>query len=456
MFGLQRQIYEQLPTCVRQLLCRVPYSWLAGREYRQVLRHCRQFDFLSREEVVAYQQKELGNLLRYVVDRVPFYGKYRAAVTRFKPFDALKEFPFMTKPDVQQHLAELTACCDIPHHPARTSGTSGNQLTFYEDDATYFREMGYIHSQWQRIGYSSRCRKATFRDITLRRRIPGVYWKYNPIHNELQFSPFHMSEANLPPYLERLIQYKPHFLHGYPSAIDILAQYVLEANSRRRLPPIQGALLGSEGCTALQRERIAEAFRTRVFTWYGHSERTVLGGECEHSDYYHHFPGYGVLEIVQPDGRPVACDDEGEIVGTGFLNRFMPLVRYRTDDYAVRRTDRCPCHRRWDRFSNVISRRNTDGYVIGKSGQKFSLVMLETPSRVFRNVIRFQYYQKKRGELRIRMIVSARFGQEEERMILEEHRKRLLDEMDIRAEYVHDIPLTPAGKQRWIVSEVDP
>jgi len=82
--------------------------------------------------------------------------------------------------------------------------------------------------------------------------------------------------------------------------------------------------------------------------------------------------------------------------------------------------------------------------------------MLETPSRVFRNVIRFQYYQRKRGELRIRMIVNADFRQDEETVIIEAHRRRLLDELDVSAEYVDDIPLTPSGKQRWIISEVGP
>jgi phenylacetate-CoA ligase len=411
---------------------------------------------MSREAILAYQERELSDLLSYVVDNVPFYRKYRSAVARLKPCDALKEFPLMTKLDVREHLGELTASSNIPHHQARTSGSSGNQLTFYEDDTTYSREMGYMHSQWQRVGYSPHCRKAMFRDIPFRQKMRGIYWQANPIHNELQFSIFHMSEVNLPLYLERLIQYKPHFLHGYPSAIDVLAEYILRVDGAKLLPPIKCALLGSEGCSAMQRERISQAFRTRIFTWYGHSERTVLGGECECSDYYHHFPGYGVLEIVKSDGSPVACDEEGEIVGTGFLNRFMPLVRYRTDDYAVRRTYVCECSRKWDRFSNVIGRRDTDGYVIGKSGRRFPLVMLETPSRAFRNVIRFQYYQRKCGELHIRMMVNANFLQGEERMIIEEHRKRFLDEMDLFAEHVRDIPLTPAGKQRWIVSEIDP
>jgi len=434
----------------------MPYSWLAGREYRLVLRQCRQVDRLSRPEVLACQEKKLGELLDFAVEQVPFYRKYRSVVGRLTPRDALKELPLVTKEDVQQHFAQLRAEANVPCHRARTSGTSGNQLAFYEDDTTYAREMGYMHSQWQRIGYSPDSRKAVFRDVVIQSRKPGIYWQQNPIHNELRFSPFHMNEANLPLYFEKLVEYQPDFLHGYPSAIDILAEYVLRIDGQRLLSPVQGALLGSEGCSAVQRERIAEAFHTRVFTWYGHSERAVLGGECECSRAYHSFPTYGILEIVREDGTPCEIGERGEIVGTGFLNRSMPLIRYRTGDHATRESPMCECGRCWDRFSNVIGRRDTDGCLVGKSGQQFSLVMLETPSHVFRNVIRFQYYQKKCGELYIRLMVNPDFKQNEETSIIEAHRKRLLGEMDINVEYVGDIPLTLSGKQRWIVSEMDP
>ncbi len=99
-----------------------------------------------------------------------------------------------------------------------------------------------------------------------------------------------------------MIEYRPEFLHGYPSAVDVLAEYVVRHGLTPKLPPIKAALLGSETCSPAQRERIEAAFRTRVYTWYGHSERTVLGGECEYSRVYHMFPSYGILAIIGEDG----------------------------------------------------------------------------------------------------------------------------------------------------------
>jgi phenylacetate-CoA ligase len=40
------------------------------------------------------------------------------------------------------------------------------------------------------------------------------------------------------------------------------------------------------------------------------------------------------VEIVDPWGRPCAPGERGEIVVTGGFNRYVPMLRYRTGDYA--------------------------------------------------------------------------------------------------------------------------
>ena len=156
--------------------------------------------------------------------------------------------------------------------------TSGNQLNFFVDDDSQSVEMGFMHRQWARVGYTTRHRKATFRGVPFPNLNEGVYWQHNPIYNELQFSPFHMSEANLGSYVEQILAFSPTYLHGYPSAIDVLAEYVLRHELTPKLQAIKAIFLGSEGVTKQQRERMKRAFGSRVYSWYGHSERVILAG----------------------------------------------------------------------------------------------------------------------------------------------------------------------------------
>lgn len=457
MFKLFRHIYEHAPLAIKWPAYWLPYSILGGRGYRSTVRACRELEFLSRTEVLRHQEQLLGQLLRFVVEQVPIYRPLRDVVEKHAPSAALKHFPFITKEDVRLRWGDLIPRCidQIPHHVGTTSGSSGNPLTFLEDDSSYVREMGFIHSQWKRVGYRPSCRKATFRGVKFGTINDSCFWQHNPIHNELQFSPFHMNEATLGFYVEKLIEYRPSFLHGYPSAVDMLAEYVIRHRLESRLPPIRAALLGSEYCSQAQRERVGVAFRTRVYTWYGHSERTVLGGECECSPAYHMVPVYGVLEIIREDGEPCNIGERGEIVGTGFMNRSMPLIRYRTGDFATRESCECECGRHWDRFSNVLGQRSYEETLVGKHGSRISDAALNVHGDCFSNVVRYQYYQRIPGQLVIRVIPNPLYSHADEARIIAAHHAKLHGEMDITVLAVDEIALTPLGKQRRIVCDVN-
>jgi phenylacetate-CoA ligase len=263
-----------------------------------------------------------------------------------------------------------------------------------------------------------------------------------------------MNEGTLGLYVEKLVSYRPEYVHGYPSAIEIFAEYILRHNLGPEIPPIRAALLGSEACSQIQRDRIAAAFRARVYTWYGQSEKVLLGGECESSQAYHAFPAYGVLEILREDGTPCDIGEQGEIVGTGFLNRSMPLIRYRTDDQATREPCECECGRRWDRFSNVLGRRSLEGFLIGRKGSRMSAAALDVRGTCFDHVIRYQYYQQRPGQLVVRVIPNSMYSAADERDIIVTHEKKLWNEMNVVVQRVDDIALTVSGKQRRFVCEI--
>ena len=101
---------------------------------------------------------------------------------------------------------------------------------------------------------------------------------------------------------------------------------------------------------SLQRELLENAFQCKIFSWYGHNERTVLAGECEKSTYYHIFSEYGIVELIDRDGNVIEKDKSGEVVVTGFNNAAMPFIRYRTQDIGVYANKECACGRQYPLF----------------------------------------------------------------------------------------------------------
>ena len=452
---LKRRLYEALPVCLRAPFAWVPFGLVAGAPYRSVAEHGRYLDHANRSTIQAYKEEALGNLLRFVTAQVPAYARFAPIVARLSPLEALKSFPLLDKKTLQQDINMYLPRCfeHIPHYETTTGGTSGCQLRFFLDDSSQSVEMAFMHRMWARIGYTPRCRKATFRGVPLPRVSRGVYWQLNPVYNELQFSPCHMNAGTLGLYVKELLRYQPDFLHGYPSAISILAQYLLREGIDVRRLHLRGVLLASEPLLPGQRALIEQAFHARPFSWYGHSERIVLGGECERSVAYHHFPDYGVLEIVDANGDPVPEDGMGELVGTGLCNRSLPLVRYRTGDRARRLPYACTCGRCFDRFGDVEGRWQQE-YVIGANSSKISLAALNIHGSAMNNVMRYQYYQDTPGVMEIRIIPLDSFGERDIISIQNAFAAKTGDELVVRIKIVDDIPLTMRGKLRRLVQEI--
>lgn len=454
MYRLKRRVYEEMPGPLKRSLGCIPFGWIAGKSYRRTLASGKTIDFAGREDILAMQERLLGDMLSFVTAHVPAYRNLKEVVSQRPPFEALKAFPLLGKDELQRnctyYLPEQFA--KIPHYDCTTGGTTGNQLTLYLDDDSQSIEMGFMHRQWTRIGYRATDRKATFRGVEFGNLVPGRYWQSNPIYNEMQFSPYHLGEKTLPAYWGQLAQFRPAYLHGYPSAIALLADLC----RRFALPAgelgIRGVLLGSEQMLPGQRELIEQVFGARVFSWYGHSERVILAGECEHASAYHSFPDYGVIEIVDENDQAVPIGERGELIGTGLLNRSMPLVRYRTGDFARRLDWRCSCGRAFDRFDNVEGRWHQE-FILGKSGSRMSLAALNVHGPVFDHVLRYQYVQDSPGAMTINVMVDEQYGAHDGAGIVEQFRRKVGDELEVIVAVVEDIPLTKRGKFRRLVQK---
>ncbi|MBN1551182.1 phenylacetate--CoA ligase family protein [bacterium] len=455
-FKIQRRIYEGMPQPLRNMIACVPFHIVAGKHYREVMRRQAYFDRAGRDDIHAYQEERLKNILNFAVDHVTAYKPYARSVRRYNAFDALREFPPLEKEHLQKNLnAYLPDILkEIPHYECTTGGTSGNQLKFYVDNHSQSVETAFMHRQWKRVGYAPNCKKATFRGVDFSDLSSGVYWQSNPIYNELQFSPYHMSDSTMNAYWNKLCQYNPAFIHGYPSAISLLARFLNSNHYDVSVLNIRAVLLGSENLFPDQRTLIESVFKTRVFSWYGHSERLILAGECEETTDYHHFPDYGILEFLDDADQPVDTPgDYGELTGTGLLNYSLPLIRYKTGDRARLLDWNCKCGRAFDRFDNVQGRWHQE-IVIGKHGAKISLAALNVHGDFFDHVVRYQYHQKKPGLLTIKMMVDDIYSSEDDFSIKQAYKRKLGDVLDISLEIVPDIPLTSRGKFRKLVQEI--
>ncbi|MBU1317712.1 MAG: AMP-binding protein, partial [candidate division Zixibacteria bacterium] len=320
-----KNLYLKAPRPVKESVRLIPFGFRMGAAYRRTLRFLVASDKWGHDQYRAYQERELARLLNLAIRYVPHYKRYDSLLSR-PPFDILREIEPVTKSEIQRDLDSfvLPESMRGKHYVAYTGGSSGHPLKMFLNNDVAEIEWAYMVAQWMRAGYRPGDKRVSFRGVEFKNDRESTV-RQNPVYNEILLSPFDMTDENLARYVKVIKKQKPKFLRGYPSALMILSRYI-EQNQITDLPELTALLCSSEGFTDELRQMLERVFRTRFYSWYGMTEKAVLAGECEKSTSYHVFPQYGITEIMDAEGNlssEPGC--EGEIVGTGFLNRAMPF-----------------------------------------------------------------------------------------------------------------------------------
>jgi len=180
-----------------------------------------------------------------------------------------------------------------------------------------------------------------------------------------------------------------------------------------------------------------------------------LAGECELSNHYHIFPEYGAVEVIKEDGSPAEAEGElGELVGTSFYNFAMPLIRYRTDDWAVVGPERCACGRNYKLLKEAYGRWHQE-MLVGNLDNLISVTALNVHTDVFDNVQQLQFYQREKGKVELRIKRKPGFSERDAKRIMAALDEKMGDTMQISLSFADEIPLMPRGKFRFVIRELE-
>ncbi len=392
----------------------LPLDKLLGAEYRQALQDIESTEHLSFEELQQLRCDRLRETLRKASSDVPYYQKlfreYHLDVTAADIEAELRKLPLLNKATVRSTPEELFtskryASADLIAD--YTGGTTGAEpMRILLDRAvTHQREQAFIFHMYRRAGVK-------FGDPHVQIKIDSPRgWKYyEPLANKLLLSQSLMDETTIDDYIAAIENFKPKYMNALASTAYKFVQ-LLERENKELKVELDAVLLGSEMIYAYQRKAIEEKLNTRVFSWYGHVERLILAGEgVTDKDVYYVFPQYGYAEILDDDGKIITeANRVGQIVGTGFNNDGMPLIRYATGDYGAW-ANREFHHELPYPAIHMIDGREQE-FVIAEDGRSFSLVpiLFQMHSDFWSSIEDIQFVQPERGVL-VANVVPQRGG----------------------------------------------
>jgi phenylacetate-CoA ligase len=178
------------------------------------------------------------------------------------------------------------------------------------------------------------------------------------------------------------------------------------AELERRRPLAEGSvrmlIVAGEpgGSIPATRERIERCWGARVIDHHGLTEVGPASFECwESPGSLHLNEAEFIAEVIDPQsGHEVEDGETGELVLTNLGRTASPLIRYRTGDIVVRRSDPCQCGRTWARLNGGILGRADD--MINVRGVNVYPVAIESAVRRLPEVVEFRSIVSRQGSMR--------------------------------------------------------
>lgn len=407
---------------------------------------------------LATEQKDFDNLslllssVNRALREVPYYRDHydRNEILTVEEFENTIET--IDKDTVLQHFsAFLDPQIDTSKYEhGTTGGTSGKPMQLIAPRDRYVVELATMHSLWACAGFNFDVRGV----IRNHRLGAKETYRVNPITREFIFDGFRLTDNYFETVYNVCKKENIRYLHCYPSTAYEFGLFL----QRKELDPsiFKAFLSGSENVFQYQVDLLENELGIRFYNWYGHSEKLVLGGYCQFNRLYHIEPTYGYFELLDDVGRPIREPGGwGEIVGTSFHNPGMPLIRYRTGDYAELFGFECPdCGRRMPLLKKIHGRWNGER-VYRADGSFVSITALNLHSDIYRHINGIQYLQEAKGHLRVLVVKADSYQQDHEQQLLRHFQERLNGGTAIEIEYVSRLQRKPNGKFVQLLSTID-
>lgn len=415
--------------------------------FTSIKREIRKLNALTDKNVFKKQEILLNKLLRYSIKKCQYYF-YLQEKENIK----LSDFPIMDKKIISDNF---DSCCSInknkySYSDAYTGGSTGEPFHLL----TYGQcEYEFGKKRCKTYGYSKgdiilACDGTKIEENLIDQ---NIFWKKknkNPVpFGNYAISSLYLNDVNAKYYCEYILNLKPDFLRGYPSFIYSLACY-FESLGLEASGFIRGVELTSETIYAYQIEKIKTIFGAKVYLQYGHTEQCICANTFDETYRYRVEPLYGYVEILDDLGNHVSEGEVGEVVVTTLRNYVMPLIRYRTGDFA----EYGGRDERYVYLNRVLGR--TQDFIIDENGNKILLTALIFGQHcsALGHIQKWQLEQFEKGKVVVHIIKGSEYNAKDEEELQEQFKK--LGNVEAKFEYVETVSITPRGKSKMLVQHI--
>ncbi len=438
-----KRLLSKAPSIIKRAYYNlVPFETRYGKEFSKTYKFLNQTLEWTPQMLKDYQFYTLRKTVANAYDNVPYYHKLMTDYGVKRVIDSpedITKLPLLTKQIIRKNWTDLIAT-NYNGTPLtfKTSGSTGEKFQFLGDDNLYKREAAFVLRAFN-------LHKSTMyseRTVWVRRYAPKAgdpisYTDYEL--NRTYLSPFNVSADTISDYVEEINKTGAKTLVTYPSLANFIA--TLMSDKGLFFDYIESIHCASEMILPEWRKNVEESIGIKLYAHYGMMEKVSFFQNVVNEDRYAESLEYGYTEI-----------EDGNVIGTGFLNDVMPLIRYTPGDKAI--VD--------DSEENFLSLpisvkdfigRSTD-MIVTEDGRKLAGVNFYTMMYKIPGVKMFQIIQKSLTDIEVQYINAGNHSKEITEGLI---RRGIFDRVGkckLTIKVVNELERTKSGKFKTIKSEL--
>jgi phenylacetate-coenzyme A ligase PaaK-like adenylate-forming protein len=422
-----------------------------GTDLEKALKVMSDTQWLTGEDLKAYQMEKLKSLLAHVSKNVPYYRelmkKSGIRPEGIKCHEDFLRFPVLTKDAIRRNHDGLVSLDAGSRQAveAATGGSTGEPLRLLRDRNTVIWTEAALLRGRSWAGFSIGSRAVFFKTYG------ATSWlgnKRGKLVNLYYFTAFG-KEEELINSMKRVRELKPFCIESYASNLYRIAV----ACKRHGLDDFRIPVIFSTGEMLYphQKEFVEEQFGGKVFDYYGCNEIGSLAYECEYGR-RHITDEHVILEVTDEAGNPVT-GRAGMITITDLDNYSMPFIRYRNGDAGVIENEPCPCGRGLTVLTNLEGR--LQDYLRSADGNAVPAIYFPGRFRGLKGIAQYQIVQNDLENITLRIVKNSFFSPDELKEMTAAMKEVLGEDIAIKVEEMDSIGLTARGKNRPVICRVE-
>lgn len=441
-------IYDHSPIALQNIMVSIQGKLYEKQRYTQEyyeelerLREC--------QDPFELQEKRMRNFYKYIKNNSKYYNKKLLNFSDSIDLENLEKYPVLTKELVRLNVEDMVTRDKNDLITLGTGGSTGKSLKIYSSSLDMSRKIAYLDYFKEQHGVHKGMKRASIggKKIIPNHQKKKIFWRYNEPLNQLLFSAYHADGENLKYYVNKLNDFKPETLDGFPTILERVSKYILEHNIKLTFTPI-AIFPTAEALTDEMKDNIEKAFGCPVRNQYASSEGSPfitenVEGQLEIG------PMSGYFELQQIEDRIY------ELIVTGFYTTTTPLFRYKIGDSVELYEDLPENYTQKDIKIKRIIGRNNDFLKSNERGIVTNVHLSTTLKVLGNSIIDAQFIQDKLNELSIKLVAEKDVDKNKIKNKLE---KELISTFGKKTkfnyEFVDKIELTQGGKKRFTINNL--